>query len=358
MTDWLTNLGGAEKVLKTVSDIFPEAPIYTTVVNKKNIGDLKEKDIRTSSLQMTMTISKKYQLLLPWFPKAIESLDVSAFDLVISFSSAIAKGILTTPDQTHICYIHSPMRYAWEPFFDDRFKRVPKMLKPMVSNLLHESRIWDFASSGRPDLYIANSTTTQARVKKYYRRNTKVLYPPVDVSQFKIAEKKDYYIAIGRMVHYKKFDLLVEAFKKMPERRLLLVGDGSERADLEKQAWEYSNIEFWGDISDAELIKMRSEAKALILPQKEDAGIVQLEAFASGVPVVAYQAGGALDVLKPGINGMFFKEQTAESLMSTLDAFDKKNWDSKIIRESVLEYDVLHFQKKLVKIIEEYLRQR
>ncbi len=353
VTDWLTNLGGAEKVVKAISDVFPEAPIYTTVVNYDNIGDFADRDIRPSFLQKTMMINKKFQLLLPWFPRAVESLDLSEFDIVISFSSSVAKGVLTNSDQLHVCYIHSPMRYAWEPFFDDRFKRVPRFLKPLSDKLLHKMRIWDYVSAVRPDVYIANSRTTQGRIKKYYRRDTQVLYPPVKVDDFEVGkEKGDYYLGLGRMVHYKRFDLLVKAFQKDLNKKLVLIGDGSERDDLELMAQEYRNIKFVGEIEDEEVRKYLCNAKALLLPQKEDAGIVQLEAFSAGVPVIAYKAGGILDVLEEGTNGIFFDDQTPESLLDSVERFEGMKWDKKAIRNIAKEYDTKVFQQKFLAAVE------
>ncbi len=385
VTDWLTNLGGAEKVLKAVSDIFPEAPIYTTVVNQENVGDLAKKDIRTSWLQKIPIFNKKHQLLLPKLPHAIESLDLSEYDLIISFSSCVAKSVITTPEQTHICYIHSPMRYAWEPEFDDRFKRIPRIFKPLTNRLLRKLRDWDSKTSDRPDLYIANSTTTQGRVRKYYGRDTEVLYPPVEVRDFQLFDetlentprplihqltggvtsstsrklyKTDYFICVGRMVAYKKFDLLVKTFKKLPEKRLVFVGDGPERKDLQKLAEGGENIEFRGEVPFAELKKTLSHAKALLLPQKEDAGIVQLEAFASGIPVVGYQDGGLCDVLIEGTNGVFFSDQTPESVIQALEKFKKSAWDPVKIRETAQKYDTKKFQQKFMKIMEEFLNRK
>ncbi len=352
VTDWLTNIGGGEKVLKAISDLFPDAPIYTTVVNKENIGELAKREIRTSWLQKIPLLNKNHQVLLPWLPRAIESLDLSEFDIILSFSSSVAKSVITHPDQLHICYIHSPMRYAWEPFFDQRFKRIPRIFQPLVNKLLHKLRIWDTATSIRPDLYIANSTTTASRVKKYYRIPSLVLYPPVEVGKFKALEKKeDFYFGVGRMVNYKKFDLLVEAFQHIPNRRLIIAGDGPERKRIIEMAKGYDNIEILDRLSERELVEKYSKAKAFLLPQKEDAGIVQLEALASGTPVIAYKAGGALDVIKEGVNGVFFEEQKPESLVNAIEKFEKMKWDSDEIRKTSIPFDIQNFQKNYIKIL-------
>lgn len=363
VTDWLTNLGGAEKVVQVISDLFPKAPIYTTVANKDNIGDLAKRDIRTSFLQHIPVLNKKHQFLLPLLPKAIESLDLKEYDLVISFSSAVAKGIITTPQQTHICYIHTPIRYVWEPVFDDRFRRFPKFSKPAINLMLNRIKKWDYETRNRPNLYIANSTTTQARVKKYYDLETKVLYPPVEVKNFipvitnkEQRIKKEYYIAIGRLVTYKKFDLLVESFKHLLDKKLIIIGSGPEEKSLRTQAKGSANIIFLGQLPFDQLKNYLSHAKAFILPQKEDAGIVQLEAFASGVPVVGYKDGGLTDVLQEGVNGMFFEEQTLESVLGVLKKFEEMEWDKEKIRETVLTYDTGRFQENFLGIVETFIK--
>lgn len=357
VTDWLTNLGGGEKVLKAIADVFPDAPIYTTMVNKKKIGDLAKHEIRTSFLQKIPVLNKKHQLLLPLLPMAIESLDLSEFDLILSFSSSVAKSVKKTREnQLHICYIHSPMRYAWEPAFDERFKKIPKFLSPIVDYMLHRLRLWDKETCTRPDLYIANSTTTQSRVQKYYRQDSTVLYPPVEISNFPLSDKKkDYYLGVGRMVPYKKFDLLVETFRQLPNKKLILSGVGSERKHIEQLAQGYPNIEIIGEVSQTELAELYAKAKAFILPQKEDAGIVQLEAIASGTPVIAFKAGGALDIIKERVNGVFFDKQTSESLSQAIEKFEKQEWNQKKIRASILLYDTKTFQKDFVGIVEKSL---
>ena len=403
VTDWLTNLGGAEKVVKVISDLFPEAPIYTTVVNRDNIGDLAKRDIRTSWLQHIPVLNKKHQFLLPLLPKAIESLDMSEYDLVISFSSAVAKSVITTPEQTHICYIHTPIRYVWEPDFDDRFRRFPKFTKPAINWLLERIKKWDYETRHRPNFYIANSTTTQARVKKYYGLDTEVLYPPVETKDFSplltkqglgevsdqpektdnsspsstspslplsrggIEKANDYYLAIGRLVTYKKFDLLVETFKQLPNKKLFIIGSGPEEKSLKTQAQDCANIVFMGQLPFSELKAYLAGAKALLLPQKEDAGIVQLEAFASGIPVIGFKEGGLTDVLMEGVNGVFFEKQEPKSVIEAIKKFENvetgfkpvsSNWNKEKIRVTALPYDTKEFQENFVKIVEEFLKRK
>jgi glycosyltransferase involved in cell wall biosynthesis len=356
VTDWLTNLGGGEKVLQNISELFPESPIFTTVSDYKKIGYFQKKNIKTSFLQKIPFFNKRHQYLLPLLPYGIESLDLSKYDLVISFSSSIAKNIITTPEQTHICYIHSPMRYAWEPFFDKRFKDLPKIFKPFIAYLLHHLRIWDKSRANSPDLYISNSSTTQKRVKKYYQKESLVLYPPVNSENFSLEKnKKKYFLGLGRMVNYKKFDLLVETFKGLPDKELYLVGDGPERKKLQKISKQNKNIKFFPKITQTELKKMYQEAQFFLLPQKEDAGIVQLEAMSCGTPVIAFKEGGALDVLKENLNGVFFDKQTPSSLKEAILKAEKIDWDYSKIRESILKYDQENFKLNFIKIIKKNL---
>ena len=356
VTDWLTNIGGGEKVLKIVTDIFPHAPVYATVYNQEKVGNFINRKIKTSFLQKIPFFNKRHQFLLPWLPLAIESFDLSQYDIILSFSSSVAKSVLTHPHQIHICYIHSPMRYAWEPFFDNRIKNIPSVFSPIIQKLLHRLRLWDKVTSTRPDYYIANSAFTQKRVRKYYRRDTDVLYPPVDINQFSISDsKQNYYLGLGRMVHYKKFNILIETFKKLPKKTLILVGDGPERNHLEKLAEGYNNIIFSGQLSNDEIQIRYSNAKAFLLPQKEDAGIVQLEAMASGTPVIAFASGGILDVIQEKVNGLFFYEQTPESLIDAIERFEKLSWDPKAIRDSIRKFDTIHFKDKYLEFLNSYL---
>ncbi|HPO05688.1 MAG TPA: glycosyltransferase [Candidatus Gracilibacteria bacterium] len=358
VTDWLTVLAGGEKVLKAVADIFPTAPIFTTVTNPAKIGEFNQREIHTSFLQKVPYFHKKHQMWLPLLPYAIESLDLKGYDLVISFSSCVAKSVITHPHQCHICYIHSPMRYVWEPYLDARINLLPKFLHPLTHALYSRLRVWDKSTSSRPDLYIANSLTTQARVRRYYEKDTKILYPPVDLSRFKLADQKaDFYLAAGRMVPYKSFDLLIDTFRTLPERQLKIIGDGVDRPRLMKLAKDCPNIEFLGRVSDEVMTDTYSKAKYFLLPQMEDAGITQIEALASGTPVIAFKAGGALDVIQDQENGLFFAEQTVEALAQKIVEADQfTQWDSQKLRDSVARYDVKIFQNNFLDLAAEQIQ--
>lgn len=356
VTDWLTNLGGGERVLKAIADLFPLAPIFTTVVDRENIGDFAKRDIRTSFLQNVPVLHRKQQYLLPLLPRAIESLDVSEYDVVLSFSSFGAKSVKTGEHQKHICYLHTPVRYAWEPDFDPRVKSLPFFMRPMVKRSLETIKKWDYDTRHRPDLYIANSSTTKERVKQYYDMDVISLYPPVEAHDFFLADKKDFYLAAGRMVPYKKFELIAKTFARMRAKSLVIIGDGPEARYIRALSIKCPNINVLGYTQRANLARYMAEAKAFILPQKEDAGIIQLEAMASGTPVVAYKAGGALDVVQQDVNGVFFEEQTEESLMNAIFEFDKKTFDPVRIRETALPHDTKKFQGQYLTIVEEELK--
>jgi len=360
VTDWLTNLGGAERVIKAVADMFPAAPIFTTVADasavKTFFPDFSR--IRTSWLQHIPFAKRHYQLFLPLLSAAIRSHDLSEFDVILSFSSCVAKNVKKSrKNQIHICYIHTPMRYAWEPHYDPRIRRFPFGIWHVAQWMLECIRRRDYAFRKNPDSYIANSTETAARVRDWYGLDSHVLYPPFDANSVQFSAKKsDYFLGLGRLVAYKKFDLLVQTFVKNPAKKLIIAGDGPERKTLEKIAKNAKNITFLGRVDEVKKRDLLAQARALILPQREDAGIVQLEAMASGTPVIAYRAGGVLDVLLEKKNGIFFDEQTSEGLEKALEFFEKEeqNFCSQEIQKSVENFEASIFgerYKSLVKKI-------
>jgi len=355
VADWLTNLGGAEKVVATVAEIFPDAPIFTTFANFERIRPLfpDPARIRPSIFNKIPLIARRQIFIAPWLRTAVERMDLHDFDLILSFSSSVAKNIRTRPGQIHICYCHTPARYIWQRDDDPRFERFPAIFKPAIDAYLDRLKKWDEAGSKSVDFFIANSTETATRIEKFYHRSSEILYPPVDLEKFKITKKSDYFFSFGRFVKYKKFDLLVKTFQKIPDQKLILAGDGPERIFCEKLAKNAKNIEFCGKISDSKLQNLLGAARAMILPQKEDAGIAQLEAFASGTPVIAFRAGGALDVLRDGKNGLFFDEQTPESVCIAIKTFERveKKFDAIKIRETAREFSRQNFQKKYKNLV-------
>lgn len=362
VTDWLTNLGGGEKVVKAIADIFPEAPIYTTVANFESIAsEFPDKDrIKTSFLQKIPYLHKKHQVLLPLLSRGIESHNLSEFDLILSFSSCVAKNAKKLKKSSkHVCYIHTPVRYGWEMDYDPRVKNLPFGVQNIAKFFLKRLKAYDYKLRENPDFYIANSSETAGRVTKFYDLSSQVLYPPVDMENLDFSEKKsDYYLGFGRMVVYKKFDLLVEAFLAMPDRKLILAGVGPETKKLEEKVKKMGakNIVFAGKVSEEKKKELFAKAKAFILPQKEDAGIVQLEAMASGTPVIAYKSGGILDVLEDGKNGVFFKEQTVESLQRGIEEFEKNSekFSAKEIKKTAEKFSTENFQKNYVEIVGDF----
>jgi len=362
VTDWLTNLGGGEKVVEAVAALFPKAPIYTTVTNFEAVKSAfpDPNRVKPSYLQKIPILNKRHQLLLPLLSSGIESHDLSDYDLILSFSSCIAKNAGRKRKGKHICYIHTPVRYGWEMDYDPRVKNLPIGLRSVAKFFLKRLKNHDYKLRKNPDLYIANSSETASRVEKFYHLPSKVLYPPVDIKNLAFSHKKeDYYLGFGRMVIYKKFDLLVDTFLKLPNKKLILAGVGPQTEELQERVKKAGakNITFAGRVSDEEKCRLFAKAKAFILPQKEDAGIVQLEAMASGTPVIAYRAGGVLDVLEEENNGIFFEAQTVESLTDGIKKFESKwtEFDAQKIKESAEKFSTENFQRNYLHLLSKEL---
>ena len=350
--DWLTNMGGAEQVVINFKKIYPDAPIYTTFYNPEKLDDeLKNIDVRTSCLQKKKMITnhKKY---FPLMPMAFEKFNLNEYDIVLSSSSSCAKGVLTKPGSIHICYCHTPMRYAWEKR-DEYTQNMGRLKKKLVEILLHYMRIWDLTSASRVDYFIANSTEVQKRIMKHYKRESVIINPPVRCSLFNISETdKDYYFIVSRLIGYKRFDIAVKACKELG-RKLVIIGDGVERKNLEKIADGDENITFLGRQSDDVVKKYMSECKALLFPGEEDFGIVPVEAQACGRPVIAYGKGGVLDSVIDGQTGVFFSEQSVNSLKEAILKFEKMKFNKNQIRENALRFDEKVFQEKIKNFIDE-----
>jgi len=356
--DWCIVYGGAERVLEHIIDCYPEADIFTLIdfVPEDQRGFLRGKVPKTSFLQNIPFVKRIYRKLLLLMPFAIEQFDLGDYDLVISSSYCVAKGVLTGPNQVHICYCHSPMRYAWDHYHE--YLREGNLERGLLSWLarqqLHKIRTWDVRSSNTVDYFIANSQFVQARIRKFYRRESTVVFPPVETSLFKLREEKeDFYVAAGRFVPFKRLDLAVEAFSQMPDKRLIMIGDGPEMAKLRSKAG--SNIEFIGFQSPQVVNDYLSRAKAFIFPSEEDFGIVPVEAQASGTPVIAYASGGALETVigldtpqacMTAPTGVFFEEQTVESLKAAVKRFEagQHNFDPRAISQHAAVFAPLEFK--------------
>lgn len=370
--DWCVVYGGAERVLEHIIDCYPQADIFTLidVVPEKERGFLRGKTPHTSFLQKIPFVSKLYRKLLFLMPFAIEQFDLSGYDLVISSSYCVAKGVLTGPNQVHVSYCHSPMRYAWDHYHEylreGKLERGP--LSWLARRQLHKIRTWDVRSSNTVDHFVANSQFVQARINKFYRRDSEVVFPPVETGLFQLREdKQDFYVAAGRFVPFKRLDLAVEAFSRMPDKRLVLLGDGPEMAKLRDKAGP--NVEFVGFQPPSVVRDYLSRAKAFIFPSEEDFGIVPVEAQACGTPVIAYRSGGALetvigidtvDATRCAPTGVFFDEQTAESLMSAVQIFEaeQSQFSPLAISEHASAYSPDAFRRNLQNQVEAALQSR
>lgn len=348
--DWLTTRGGAEKVVFELHKLFPKAPIYTSIYNKEKFPEFADADIRPSFIQKFPKATKKHQLYLPLMPIAFESFDLSEYDLVISSSHSCAKGIITKPETIHISYCHTPPRYLWDRSHEYiKEYGMGRLKKKIASHILHKLRIWDRTAAERVDYYIANSEYVKKRIKKYYQKDAKVIHPPVNITNFVLSEKKKkYFLAVGRLTAYKKFDLLVETFNEL-EDSLVIVGEGEEKKKLQKKA--HQNIAFFDYVDEVKLKKLYSEAEAVLFPQIEDFGIVPVEAMASGTPVIAYSEGGALETIKDKETGILFKKQTVANLRKAIDTFKKTKFNPKIIRKHAEQFSQKAFRENIKKFI-------
>lgn len=352
--DWLTGQRGGEKVLEVLAEIFPEAPIYTLFhFRGSQIEEIEKRNIQTSFLQKLPLLENKYRFYLPLFPLAAELFDLQDFDLVISSSHCVAKGVIPHPDALHICYVHSPVRYAWNQYFSyfspQRLSFFSRLFIPPV---IHYLRLWDESASHRVDCFIANSKNVARRIEKYYRRQAEVIHPPVDTQFFKIGEEgnqKDYYLIVSALVPYKRIDLAIEAFnqKSIPLR---IVGQGPDYKKLKKRA--RSNILFLGSLRPQDLLKAYQSATVLILPGEEDFGITSLEAQACGIPVIAYGRGGATETVIPGKTGLFFQALQVECLLEALDKFQGIEFNKTNIRANAMNFSRQNFKEKLSSFVE------
>ncbi len=350
--DYLNQYGGAERVLEAFCQIFPKAPIYTLLYDRERTGfAFDNRDVKTSFLQKIPLLKSYHRPFLMLMPLAVEEFDFSNYDLVLSDSASYAKGVVTPADCFHLCYCHTPIRYAW----DDSHRYIeefnyPKAIKRLIPFFMNYIRIWDEQAASRVDKFIANSRFVAQRIKKYYHRDSTIIYPPIKTTPFYlVSNPSDYFLMVGRLLPYKRFDLAIDAFNELGWP-LKIIGDGPEKRRLMKKAKE--NIEFVGLVDDGKLRKYYAHAKAFIFPQEEDFGIVAVEAMAAGRPVIAYQSGGALEIIEPEINGLFFREQTKDHLLETLRKFKINDFDPKIIRAKAMEYDQEGFKNKIKEFIE------
>ena len=353
--DWLTGMRGGEKCLEVLCELYPEADLFTLLYVKNRLSDVIERmNIKTSFIQKLPMASNYYRYYLPLFPTAIEQLDLRGYDLIISTSHCVAKGILPMPDSLHISYCHTPMRYVWDMHFEYFGKSGRRFQNPLIPLLSNYLRTWDVASSQRVDHFIANSRHVQKRIRKFYRRESTVIYPPVDCDFFQpspSSEKAgDYFLMVTAFAPYKRVDLAIDAFNGLG-RTLLIVGDGQEKKSLRKKAKK--NVEFLGWQGDEKIRDYYRGCKAFIFPGREDFGITPVEAQACGKPVIAYGRGGALESVVPfpeeRPTGVFFDQPTADSLLNAIDLFERNvdRFDPHEIRKNALRFHKKNFRERI-----------
>ncbi len=353
--DWLVGIGGGEKVLQSIHELFP-SPIYCLVRDEKKLQEsyFAKREIHTSFIQKFPFAKNQYRYYLPFFPMAIEQFDLSDFEIVISTSHAVAKGVLTHAEQLHICYCFTPMRYAWDLYHQylheaDLQSGGKGKLAKMI---LHYMRMWDLHSSSRVDVYSAISLFVARRIQKIYGRKATVIYPPVDVEKFTFCpQKEDFYLTASRMVPYKKMDLIVEAFSKMPNKKLVVIGNGPDFAKVQTKAGK--NIEILGYQPDPVLKEYLQKAKAFVFAAVEDFGILPLEAQACGTPVIAFGKGAVKETVIEEETGLFFPQQQVDSLIRAVEIFEEKTFDPFRIRQHAEKFSTARFKKEFKEFVDQ-----
>ncbi len=348
--DYFVQMGGAERVAEAMHDSFPSAPMYTTVALKKGLpGGLRTADIRTSPMQHLPSLERRFRHYFMLYPFAVENFDLSEYDLIFSSSSGYAKGVRRRRNAIHVCYCHTPMRWVWR--YDDYVARegFGGTVRAALPSLLWGLRKWDLRASRQPNYYIANSRLVARRIKKIYGREAFVIPPPIDVQRFEMAnEVGDYYLVLSRLMSYKRIDLAIDACKRA-NRRLIVIGDGPDRARLEKLADD--RIEFLGRQPDAIVNYYAARCRALLFPGEEDFGMVPLEVNAAGRPVIAYRAGGAIETVVEGVTGVFFDQQSSLSLAEAIEQFEGLKWRQENLRHHAEKFDRTVFAFRVLQFL-------
>lgn len=356
--DWLVSYRGGEKVLEILCELYPDAPIYTLFYDRQALPSFFQKRVIRYPKWLSKFSSIR-KALLPFYPFIIESFELNEFDVIISSSSCVAKGVIPHPNAKHLCYLHSPMRYIWDQrnMYKTGIAKI-SIISGLIDLLSTCLRLWDSLSAQRIDTIIANSTFVKKRVEKYYRRDSQVIFPPVAIERFPVASEnraREFFLVAGAMVPYKRFDLAIEACEKAG-LNLIVAGDGPEFARLAKLAGPHTKLV--KNPSDAKLLELFGRAKALIFPGVEDFGIIAIEAMACGVPVIAYDAGGAKDFVIEGKTGTFFKEQEVNCLATTLSNFNHKLYDSIYLREFANKFSIERFKTEFKDAVSQMLGER
>ncbi len=352
--DWLTGMRGGEFVLKELIKLFPDSEIFTLVYKKGVLEpEIEKKKIHTSFIQRLPFSQKFYRHYLPLFPAAVEEFRFEGFDLVFSSSHCVAKGAIPPPGIPHICYCHTPMRYAWD-LFPDYFGNHGGIKRIFINSVMRALRTWDVASSVRVDLFIANSSWVRERIKRYYGREAVVVHPPVDTNFFQCEKREaEHFLTVSSHVPYKRLDLLINAFLQLRDLKLIVVGSGPLYRRHKRSAGK--NVELIPRVSRRELKELYCSATALLHPAKEDFGMVMAEAQSCGVPVIAYREGGALDIVREG-TGEFFFPQSSQALVEVLRKFKPESYEPVKIRENALRFSTVNFRAKILKLVEDTVK--
>ena len=358
--DWIKDWGGAEVVLEQLLEAFPNADIFTSVFWQEGNPLFEWRKITTSFIQKIPFLNKSHKLALTLRPLAFESFDLSEYDIVISSTSAESKWVITKPECLQICYCHTPTRYFWSHFHEYlnmlEFGIFNPIWRWLMPKMVHKLRIWDFCASKRPDEFVANSKNTANRIKKYYKRNAEVIYPCIDTKNFTVSDMTgEYYFYIGRCIPYKKFDLLVDSFNKS-WKKLIIATNTNNKLYKDLKNKSKKNIQWKLDASREDIQKYFSEAKAFMFPPEEDFWLVPLEAMASWTPVIAFGKWWALETVVENKTGIFFQEQTIESVNDAIELFEKKHFDKTIIREHAEKFDKDIFKSNLYEFINRKLK--
>ena len=356
--DWLNQLGGAENVLEELAGIFPAAPVYTSIYAPQHMPDsYRAWDIRTSFMQWLPGVATHHQQYLPFYPLAFQQMDLSGYDLVLSNKSGFCHGVRTKSDRgraVHVCYCLTPTRFLWQYDIYRQREQIGGAASGLLRPLLAQLRKWDLAAAQRVDHFIAISSEVQARIRTVYGRDSTIIFPPVDLDYFTLEGDQvvgDYYLIVSRLIPYKRIDLAVEAFRRLPQEKLVVVGGGRDLAALQARA--SANVHFLGRQSREKVRQLLAGCRAFLFPGLEDFGIAPVEAMSSGRPVIAFAGGGALDTILPGVSGELFNEQSVDSLAAALARFDWRAYDPAACRAQAERFSAATFRRQLTAYLQQ-----